>query len=209
MATAINKLFIPKLTASNQAKSVEIAKKLKIDVNWLLGVIFFETARTMSPQKTNSIGSVGLIQFTHDPDTPNHKFIAGKQYSLAYIKSLSFDKQMDLVYEYYKPYAGKMNSFLDVYLVTFFPAALSKSDSYVLQTKSLSRSVIAKQNPIFDQNKDIQITRGEIKQFFAKWYTPSIFKEIQGTNYLPLILLFFFFLIFKTQQNGTNKKFRY
>lgn len=193
MATVINKLFVPKLTPSNQLKSLEIAKKLKIDVNWLLGVIFFETAKTFSPQKTNSIGSVGLIQFTHDPDTPNHKVIGGKRYSLAYIKTLSFDAQMDLVYEYYKPYIGKMNNFLDVYLVTFFPSALSKSDSYVLQTKSLSRSIIAKQNPIFDTNKDNQITRGEIKSFFAKWYSPKIFNEIQGTNFLPLILVLFFF----------------
>lgn len=189
----INKLFSLKLSAANQSKSIEIAKKLKIDVNWLLAVIYFETAKTFSPQKTNNIGSVGLIQFTHDFGTPNHKMIAGKQYSLAYIKSLDFDKQMDLVYEYYKPYIGKMNNFLDVYLVTFFPAALSKSDSFVLETKRLSRSVIAKQNPVFDTNKDGKITREEIKSFFSKYYSPKTFQQIQGTNLLPIITLLLFF----------------
>lgn len=189
----INKLFRFELSAARQSKSIEIAKKLKIDVNWLLAVIYFESAKTFSPQKTNGIGSVGLIQFTHDFGTPNHKLISGKQYSLGYIKSLDFEKQMDLVYEYYKPYKGKMNNFLDVYLVTFFPVALGKSDSFVLETSKLSHSLIARQNPVFDINKDGKITRGEIKAFFSKYYSPKIFQQIQGTNLLPIITLLLFF----------------
>jgi hypothetical protein len=54
---------------------------------------------------------------------------------------MSFIEQMDLVYKYYKPFIGKMNSFIDVYLVTFFPNALNKDESYVFQTKNLSASL--------------------------------------------------------------------
>ncbi|MBA0883803.1 hypothetical protein [Flavobacterium undicola] len=193
----VSSFFTQKLPERHVSKVIEVAQKLKIDANSLLAVMYFETAKTFSPQKTNSIGSVGLIQFTADVGTPKQKKINGKVYSLAYIKSLSFIKQMDLVYEYYKPYTGKMSNFLDVYLVTFFPAALSKSDSFVLKTSSLSASLIALQNPIFDTNKDKQITRQEITDFFKKWYTPSVFQEIQkGFDLkIPLMLLALLFLI--------------
>lgn len=193
----VNSYFQTKLPQTHLNKVLEVSQKLKIDVNWLLAVMYFETARTFSPQKTNSIGSVGLIQFTHDVGTPNQKKINGKVYSLGYIKSLDFIEQMDLVHEYYKPYVGKMSNFLDVYLVTFFPAALSKSESYVLKTSSLSASLIAKQNPIFDSNKDKKITRSEISNFFKKWYTPKIFQEIiKGFDFkLPLIALALLILI--------------
>lgn len=193
----VNNYFQTKLPQAHLEKVFDVSQKLKIDVNWLLAVMYFETAKTFSPQKTNSIGSVGLIQFTHDVGTPNQKRINGKVYSLGYIRSLTFLQQMDLVYDYYKPYIGKMSNFLDVYLVTFFPAALSKSDSFVLKTSSLSASLIAKQNPIFDSNKDGQITRSEIKDFFKKWYTPKIFESIQkGIDLkIPLILLALLLLI--------------
>lgn len=195
----VNSYFQTKLSETHQKKAFEIAQKLEIDVNWLLAVMYFETAKTFSPQKTNSIGSVGLIQFTHDYGTPNQKKINGKVYSLGYIKSLDFIKQMDLVYEYYRPYVGKMNSFLDVYLVTFFPAALSKTGSYVLKTSNLSASLIANQNPIFDLNKDKKITRSEIESFFKKWYTPKIFSQIQkGFDLkIPLIVLALLLLLIK------------
>ena len=187
----INSFFQKKLDQIKLNKVTEVALKLNIDPNWLLAVMYFETARTLSPQITNSIGSVGLIQFTHDPNTPNHKKIAGKTYSLGYIKSLNFVQQMDLVYLYFKPYSGKMKNFLDVYLVTIFPLALNESDAFVLKTKNLSASLIARQNSVFDLDKNKQITRGEIKAFFAKYFTPKLFKEIQGTNNTFVILAFF------------------
>lgn len=194
----VNNLFASKLTQAQHTKALDVATRLKIDVNWLLAVIYFETARTFSPKKTNNIGSVGLIQFTHDVGTPNQKKINGKVYSLAYIKSLSFNDQMELVYEYYKPYIGKMSSFLDVYFVTFFPLAINKPDSYVFQTNKLSSSLIATQNPVFDTNKDKKITRGEVKAFFEKWYTPKIFSQIQGlTVGLPLIMAILLLLFIK------------
>ena len=74
-------------------------------------------------------------------------------------------EQLDYVYKYYRPYAGRMNNLYDVYLVTFFPAALGKADNWVLQTSSLSPRIIAEQNPAIDLNKDKQITVGEFKRY--------------------------------------------
>ena len=72
--------------------------------------------------------------------------------------------QLDYVYKYFKPYAGRLFSVTDLYMVTFFPAALGKPDNYVLQTSSLSASLIARANPVFDLNGDQAITVGEFKQ---------------------------------------------
>ena len=195
MKSMISNLFIKILSSEKIAKVVQICQLLAINPNWLLAVIYFETARTMSPQKTNSIGSVGLIQFTRDSANSDVKTINGKRYTLASIKRMDFMQQMDLVYQYYKPYKGKINSFLDTYLVTFFPSALGKSDSYVIKTSHLSAELIAKQNPVFDLNKNGQITLGEIKERFSVYYGKKEFSLINTTtlSIFSLLLIPFFF----------------
>jgi hypothetical protein len=76
---------------------------------------------------------------------------------------------MDYVYKYLAPYAKKMKSYFDLYLVIFFPAAIpfSKIDDYVFETKNLSRSKIARGNPTMDFNKDSMITMGEFKRYLV------------------------------------------
>lgn len=167
----INNVFQQKLGAAELAKVEEVSKKLNINPNWLLSVMYFETGYTLSPSKSNGIGSVGLIQFTRDGKGLDYKTIGGKRFYLSDLAKMSFIEQMDVVYLYYNEVYRMMkvtslNSFVDVYLVTFFPVALNKPMHYVLETKTLSRSLIAKQNPIFDANKDGQITKSEVLQFF-------------------------------------------
>lgn len=158
-------LFTKLLTSDRQSKIIEVSNQLKINPNWLSAVIYFETGRTFNPKAKNQIGSVGLIQFTRDKAGVEYKTIGGVKYPLSEIYKMSFNEQMDLVYQYLKPFKGKMNSFLDVYLAVFFPNAMNQSDDYVFQTKGLSASLIAKQNPAFDTNKDGQIKRKEVTDF--------------------------------------------
>lgn len=165
-------LFTKLLTTERQNKIIEVSKSLKIDPNWLSAVMYFETGRSFSTKAKNPIGSVGLIQFTRDKSGVEYKTINGVKYNLSDIQKMTFNEQMDLVFQYYKSFAGKMNSFVDVYLVTFFPNALNKTDDYVFQTKGLKASLIAKQNPAFDKNKDGQITRKEVTDYFK-----GLFKE--------------------------------
>lgn len=188
-------IFTANLTPAQIQRFIKAGENLKINYLWLMGVVYFETSRTFNPKITNKIGSVGLIQFTRDKAGVEYKTINGIKYNLSDIKKMSFDKQMDLVELYYKPYIGKMNSFLDVYLVTFFPAGLGKSDSYILETKNLSASKIAEQNPIFDKNKDSKIKLGEIKSFFSNFYGKQNFDLISKKpfNFLLLLLIPFFF----------------
>jgi hypothetical protein len=178
MTQTVSKKYIDRLGAAELNKVMSVANSLKIAANWLLQAMEFETADTFSPSKRNPIGSVGLIQFTHDPGDDGHKTIAGKRYSLDDIADMSFVEQMDLVYLYFKPFAGRMRSYMDVYTVIFFPAALGKSNDFVIQTSRLSASLIARQNPAFDKNKDKQITLGEIRQYFASRYGQVFESEI-------------------------------
>lgn len=173
--------YASKISDDKLRKVIEVSEFLGINPAWLMFVINFESAGTFSPSKTNHIGSVGLIQFTRDKAGVNYKTINGKRYSLAEIGQMSFNEQMDLVQEYYRPYRGKIKSFLDCYLVTFFPVAIGKSDDYVLQTSGLSASLIATQNPIFDLDKNKSITKGEIKEFFRR-YTKELYPLISSTN---------------------------
>jgi hypothetical protein len=188
-------LFSANLKAEQIEKIIQVSKRLKINHLWLMATMYFETSRTFSTTITNKIGSVGLIQFTRDKAGDDFKTIGGKQYKLTTIKKMSFNEQMDLVELYYRPYIGKMSSFLDVYLVTFFPAAIGKSSSFVLETPKLSRSLIAAQNPIFDKNKDKKVTLNEIKTFFSGYYGKQNFDIIAGSSlsiYLLLLIPFFF-----------------
>jgi uncharacterized membrane protein YciS (DUF1049 family) len=164
--------FGSKLNPSQISKVEAVCLKLGILPDWLLAVMYFESK--LNPQAVNSIsGSVGLIQFTRDKAGVDYKTINGKKYQLDDLKKMDFIQQMDIVFEYFKSYSNKMSSFADVYLVTFFPSAVGKSDSYILQTSGLSASLIATQNPIFDTNKDKQITKSEFITYIEKKYLNS------------------------------------
>lgn len=174
MATsAIAPLFLKKLSTEQLNKVQEVAKAIKVNVNWLLAVFYFESGKTFSTSIKNNIGSVGLIQFTRDKAGVTYKTIKGKRYELNAIATMSWDAQLDLIQLYYQEAIGSktISSFEDLYMATFFPVAVGKPNTYVLQTSTLSASLIARQNPAFDTNKDNQITKGEVMEYFKKIYT--------------------------------------
>lgn len=152
------------LVKSNQAaflaKVKEIAAKLGINPDWLMIVMKMESG--INPQAYNANGgATGLIQFM--PSTA-----AGLGTSTGALIAMDNVAQLDYVYKYFKPYAGRLFSVTDLYMVTFFPVALGKPDSYILQTSTLHADTIARANPVFDLNKDQSITVGEFKQSIIK-----------------------------------------
>ena len=175
-------LFSSKLSTDKIQKVISVSSELGINPNWLLAVMYFESAKTFSPSIKNGIGSVGLIQFTRDKAGVNYKTINGKRYLLDDLARMTFIQQMDVVKEYYKEVfrmlrISKVNSFVDLYLATFFPKAVNQSDNYIFQTSGLSASKIASQNPIFDKNKDGQITKNEVVKHFETYYK-TVFTQI-------------------------------
>lgn len=130
---------------------------LDIQPDWLVGVMYFESK--LNPAAVNPVtGATGLIQFM--PATA--KALGTTTEAL---KNMSAYEQMVYVYNYLKPYTGRMRSLVDVYFAVFFPKAIGASRNTVLQTSKLKASTIAKQNPIFDTNKDMAITVGEVEDY--------------------------------------------
>jgi len=144
-------------------KVIDISEKLKINPSWLMAIMYFESARTFSPSKKNGIGCVGLIQFCPDKGK-NYKTINGKQYLMSDISKMNYSEQLDLVYNYYKTYSGKLKSYTDTYFVTFFPLAIGKPDDWVIQGGGFTASQIYKSNPAFHQVKDGKIRVWEVKK---------------------------------------------
>ena len=138
-------------------KVVSVSKALDIDPNWLMAIMYFESARTFSPSIQNPSGATGLIQFM--PSTA-----IGLGTTTTELKNMSAVQQLDYVYKYYLPYKSKLNNYIDLYLVTFFPAALGKPDDFVIQSSGLSAGLIGRQNPSLDVNKDGVIQVWEIKK---------------------------------------------
>jgi hypothetical protein len=141
----------------------EVSNRLGIDPNWLMAIMYFESARTFSPSKGNNIGCYGLIQFCPDRGK-NYKTVNGKRYFMSDIAKMDYSEQLDLVYEYYKPYTGKLKSYTDTYFVTFFPLAIGKPDDWIIQGGGFTARQIYNSNPAFHQVKDGKIQVWEVKK---------------------------------------------
>jgi hypothetical protein len=137
------------------SKVMIISQNLVIDPNWLMTVMNFESG--LDPQKTNPIsGAVGLIQFM--PATAQSLGT-----SIESLRKMTNVQQLDYVYKYLLMYRSKIKSFIDLYFAVFFPLAIDKPLDFIIEAKNLSRSIIAKQNPVFDRNKDGKLTVAEIQ----------------------------------------------
>lgn len=146
-------------------KIKEICNKLNIEDNWLMFVMYFESAHTFSSSKVNPIsGATGLIQFM--PTTA--RALGTSTQALAKLTNV---QQLDYVYQYLKPYRWKMNSWIDVYLAVFYPKAMNQGDNY-----TITADIVARQNAVFDLNKDLDITVAEIKTALRK-HIPEKYKN--------------------------------
>lgn len=154
--------FLPKLK--------EVASYLSVPHEWLLSIMWNESR--LNPHAKNSLsGAYGLIQFM--PRT-----LSDLGTSLAEISGLSATRQLDFVKRYFQPYKGKIKDIYDLYAAVFFPLMIGKSDDFILKSTTLSASIVAKQNPIFDINKSGSITKGEFKQYINE-HMLSSFPELK------------------------------
>lgn len=152
----------------------EICQKLDIpNVNWLLLVMKKESGINPKAYNKNG-GATGLIQFM--PNTAK-----GLGTTTDALRSMNGVEQLEYVYKYFKPYTGKIKSVEDLYMITFFPVALGKSDDNVIQAKGLSAGAVAKANPVIDINKDGEITNGEFDEYVQKGI-PNKWKELVNKN---------------------------
>lgn len=149
-------IFENKVSVQFAVKVKDVAKRLGVKEDWLMAVMWSESR--LNPSARNPTGgATGLIQFM--PATA--KYLGTSCDELARMNGVA---QLDYVEKFFQPYAHRCRSFADLYLACFFPAAIGKPDSYVLQTPTLPAELIAKQNPLFDADKDGKITAGEFRK---------------------------------------------
>ena len=135
-------------------KVASICSQLNIKPEWLMFVMWFESK--LNPQAVNPIsGATGLIQFM--PSTAR-----GLGTTTAVLKRMSNVQQLDYVLAYLRPYKGRMRTWVDVYLAVFYPRAMGNPNFVI------TSDIVAKQNKIFDLNKDLDISVKEIETALRK-----------------------------------------
>jgi hypothetical protein len=177
-----------------EAKVRSVASYLGTDPNNLMQVMKSESGLSPSIENTSfpfSNGfATGLIQFT-----PSTAIALG--ITVAALKAMTRVDQMDYVQKYFAPYKGKLKSYFDVYLVTFFPVGVSHTsdDSWVFETSHIARSSVAKSNPVIDLNKDGVITMAEFKQYCINT-VPAANRALLFAAGSSLLVVFFCSLLF-------------
>ena len=133
----------------------EMSQRLGVRPEWMLAVMKNESQ--MSPSIVNPQGgATGLIQFM--PATAR-----GLGTTTEALGRMSAVDQLAYVERFYAPNAGRFTSGADLYLNTFWPAAMGRSDDY-----RIGGAEVARVNPGFDLNRDGQITAGEFRQYYNR-----------------------------------------
>jgi hypothetical protein len=130
-----------------------ICDTLGFDPDDLMTCIAWESGRTFSASITNKAGSgaTGLIQFM--PTTAAHLGT-----STAALAQMTAEDQLNYVYKYMRPWAGRAHSLSDLYMTILWPKAVGQPDDYVLFEGG---TVAYRQNAGLDANRDQHVTKAE------------------------------------------------
>lgn len=157
------------------AKTIDISSALKMNQagpDQMMSCMGWESGETFSPSIRNGAGSgaVGLIQWMHfvaltyfysqkdiKKMSKEEKKVKGLE-CCDKLASMTAVQQLDYVFEYFKPYAGKLDTLADVYSAIIYPKAVGKPEDYILFQKE---TVAYRQNMGFDVNTDGFITKNE------------------------------------------------
>lgn len=138
------------------AKVIEVAAYLRVRPEHLMFLMWFETGHTLNHRIQNRIGATGLIQFM--PQTARFLGTTTDQ-----LKSMTNVEQMEYVKKHLGLFRGRYRDWVDLYCGIFWPAAVGKPDSF-----RITSDIVAKQNPLFDINKDGDIEKSEIRTALLK-----------------------------------------
>lgn len=132
-----------------------ICNALRMSPDDLMSCMAWESGETFSPSVTNMAGSgaTGLIQFM--PSTAVSLGTTTRK-----LAAMSAEDQLNFVYKYFRPFAGRLNNLGDIYMAILWPRAVGKPDSYVLWDRARMPTTF-RQNAGLDTNKNGQVTRAE------------------------------------------------
>ena len=144
-----------KVSSTFRERVLWIAEALGVHPDYLMACMAWESGETFRPDIKNAAGSgaTGLIQFM--PTTARALGTTVQQLAL-----MTPEDQLNYVYKYFRPFAGRLNNLGDVYMAILWPKGVGKDDSYVLFDRSKTPTTF-RQNAGLDVNKDGKVTRAE------------------------------------------------
>lgn len=170
-------------------KVISISQRLGINPNWLMIVMYSESG--LNPQAYNPIAPypVGLIQFAQQT-------AYGLGTSPDALRNMTALQQLDYVYKYFAPKAGKFHSIYDLYLYNFLPSSVGYGDSHIIGSENglAYAASVAQSNPGFNLDKNGYITISEFKRFINSRYGKYIGNQAYSTNNSQLTKVLFILL---------------
>jgi hypothetical protein len=135
-----------------------IAKDLKMDANFIMACIAWETGEKFTADVTNMAGSgaTGLIQFM--PATARE---IGT--TVAALAKMTAEDQLNYVYKYFALQIrrhGPIVTLEDTYMAILWPTAIGEQSGFVLFDRA-KKPTTYRQNAGLDNNKDGKVTKYE------------------------------------------------
>lgn len=149
--------FGKKVSPAFKKKVIQISTDLKINPDFLMAAMAFETGETFSPSIKNGAGSgaVGLIQFM--PSTAQSLGTSTED-----LAGMTAVKQLDYVKKYFKSRTGKLHTLSDLYMAILWPGAIGEPEGWVLFDKNdAAHPKRYVQNSGLDFDHNGKITKGE------------------------------------------------
>jgi peptidoglycan hydrolase-like protein with peptidoglycan-binding domain len=133
----------------------------------LMACMAFESG--FSPTIQNGAGApfYGLIQFGAAAAKDSGTTIPA-------LLKMSAEQQLDYVYNFFKPYKGKLKTLSDIYMRILLPTAVGKPEDYVLFSEANTKSKAYLQNKGLDANRDGLITKAEAAAKVAQKYVDGL-----------------------------------
>lgn len=156
-------LYISKVKTNIAAfgnKVILIAQLLDISPNSLMFVMNNESGLDHTIKNPNG-SATGLIQFTE----ATAKNLGT---TTAALKAMTNVQQLDYVWKYLQQWKSEIKDTGSLYLSIFYPAALFKENSYQFP------KWVVQANPIFDLNKDGNLTKSEFLSYVNQKYAKAI-----------------------------------
>jgi len=143
-------------TKSFEEKVRDVAKRLDIQPEWLMAVMYSESRFDATALNFKGSGAVGLIQFMP-------AIAAELNTSPEALKNMNHLEQLEYVYHYLDKiranHGGKFESLTALYLAILYPKALDGDYCYSLYAQP---SIAYKQNAGLDEDKDGRVTVSDI-----------------------------------------------
>ncbi|MEM6343439.1 MAG: transglycosylase SLT domain-containing protein [Bacteroidota bacterium] len=157
-----------------EAKVRDVSQMLEIPPEWLMAVMYAESAFDPGVANHQGSGAVGLIQFM--PATAESLQVSAER-----LKRMEAVQQLEYVYLYLQQIRerfGEFDSLTDLYLSILYPKARKQDYCYTLYAKP---TIAYRQNSILDEDKDGRVTITDVDRRMKRLF-PTAYRQDKETS---------------------------